>query len=200
MTKVPVILFYLFSQCLALQTEPEEVTLDGLYGFFTNEIVIKRFYVTIVLQFLFIAVGYLVSHEIWRIFIDPDIDTDPKFDELANFLLTDQIAAGGVGISVAYGIASSLLWIGLSQLGNPLSTKKRNFDSDKSVSSSGWLQVPGDNFDRQVEEKKEISIIDDILPSVMTRNGVLNLILVQGVLSASFLSFWYVMEIISNLT
>ena len=40
----------------------------------------------------------------------------------------------------------------------------------------------GDNVDRQVEEKKEISITDDILPSVLTRNGVLNLILVQGVL------------------
>ena len=52
MTLLSVILFYLFNQSQALQTEAEEVTLEGIYGFFTNEVVIKRFYVSIVLQVL----------------------------------------------------------------------------------------------------------------------------------------------------
>ena len=52
MTRLSVILFYLFNQSQALQTEAEEVTLEGVYGFFTNEVVIKRFYVSIVLQVL----------------------------------------------------------------------------------------------------------------------------------------------------
>ena len=54
-----------------------------------------------ILQFIFISVGYLVSHEIWRFFY-PETDTDPKFDKLANFLLKDQNAAGGVGIGIGY--------------------------------------------------------------------------------------------------
>merc|ERR1712168_515802 len=147
---------------------------------------------------LFYSVGYLVSHEIWRFFY-PETDTDPKFDKLANFLLKDQNAAGGVGIGIGYAIAGSLWWIGLSQLGNPISTKKRNFDNQDDV-NTGWLSVPSGNIVRQGQEKDEISIFDDILPSLLTRNGALMQILVQGVLSASFMSFWFVMEIISNLT
>ena len=33
-----------------LQPEPEEVSLSGLYGFFTNELVIRKFYVSLILQ------------------------------------------------------------------------------------------------------------------------------------------------------
>ena len=33
-----------------LQPEPEEVSLSGVYGFFTNELVIRKFYVSLILQ------------------------------------------------------------------------------------------------------------------------------------------------------
>ena len=36
--------------CATLQPEPEEVSLSGVYGFFTNELVIRKFYVVLILQ------------------------------------------------------------------------------------------------------------------------------------------------------
>ena len=55
--------------------------------------------------------------------------------------------------------------------------------------SSGWLSVPSGNIVRQGQEKDEISIFDDILPSLLTRNGALMQILVQGVLVSKINSY-----------
>ena len=52
-------------------------------------------------QFIFISTGWLVSHEIWRLF-NPDTDTDVDLDSLVNFIVTDQRGLGGASISLGY--------------------------------------------------------------------------------------------------
>jgi len=126
-----------------LQPEPEEVSLSGVYGFFTNELVIRKFYVVLILQ----------------------------------------------------GIASSLFWLGLAQLGNP-SSKRRSSDTEQSrLASQGWL--PHDDLKRQGEEREEISLTEDVLPSLLARNSVLQQILINTVLTSSFLTFWGVMDLLA---
>ena len=112
------------------------------------------------------------------------------------------------------GIASSLAWIALSQLGNP--TSKRRSSSVDDLDMSGWSPLTSDDDKVSRTGTSEISIIDDILPNMMTKNGVLMQILINAVLvthlqniliqafpilpyfqSCSFLSFWAVMDLIS---
>ena len=42
-----------------LQPELEEVSLSGVYGFFTNELVIRKFYVALILQVVKIVKGQI---------------------------------------------------------------------------------------------------------------------------------------------
>ena len=117
---------------------------------------------------------------------------------------------------VIQGIASSLFWLGLAQLGNP-SSKRRSGDTEEvRLASEGWLPHPGQaDLRRQGEE---ISLTEDVLPSLLTRNSVLQQILINTVLvsskieflfpiespsiienfqTSSFLSFWYVMDLLA---
>ena len=52
------------------------------------------------------GLGWLVSYELWRIF-NPDTDTDPDVESLANFLLDDETAVGNVALGVGY-VSSNL--------------------------------------------------------------------------------------------
>ena len=45
-----VLVFYLISFSEAIQSEPEEVTLDGIYNYFSDDFTAKKFYVQIVMQ------------------------------------------------------------------------------------------------------------------------------------------------------
>ena len=91
------------------------------------------------------------------------------------------------------GIASSLLWLGLSQLGNPITSSKRRqleeknsrlgiFDSNylDSFTAANDIVTTVDISDKRLDNS--VSIIDDVLPSLLTRNGVLQQILINGVL------------------
>ena len=95
------------------------------------------------------------------------------------------------------GIASSLLWLGLSQLGNPITSSSRrqleeeknsrlgifdsnNLDSLTAANKVDDIATTGDTGDKRLDNS--VSIIDDVLPSLLTRNGVLQQILINGVL------------------
>jgi len=172
-----------------LQPEPEEVSLSGVYGFFTNELVIRKFYVVLILQLIFTSAGWLLVHEIYRVF-NPSVSTETNLEELSNFILSDEISLENTGIGIGYGIASSLFWLGLAQLGNP-SSKRRSSDTEQSrLASQGWLK-------RQGEEREEISLTEDVLPSLLTRTSVLQQILINTVLTSSFLTFWGVMDLLA---
>ena len=147
-------------------------------------------------QFIFLSVGWLLTGEIWR-FFNPETSTDPNLEGLANFILTDQIALGGAGIGIGYvsysikkqeecfnvfyqGIASSLYWLGLSQLGNPISSRK------KSLSVDGRIGIFPSSSASEDDANKRVSFIDDVLPNMLTRNGVLQQILINGVLVSQY--------------
>jgi len=177
-----------------LQPEPEEVSLSGVYGFFTNELVIRKFYVVLILQLIFTSAGWLLVHEIYRVF-NPSVSTETNLEDLSNFVLSDEISLENTGIGIGYGIASSLFWLGLAQLGNP-SSKRRSSDTEQSrLASQGWL--PHDDLKRQGEEREEISLTEDVLPSLLARNSVLQQILINTVLTSSFLTFWGVMDLLA---
>ena len=54
-----------------------------------------------IFQFIFISVGWLVSHEIWRL-VHPETDTEVDVESLVNFVLTDQNGLGGASIGIGY--------------------------------------------------------------------------------------------------
>ena len=87
------------------------------------------------------------------------------------------------------GIASSLFWLGLAQLGNP-SSKRRSGDTEEvGLASEGWLPHPGQaDLKRQGEE---ISLTEDVLPSLLTRNSVLQQILINTVLVSAKIEFLF---------
>ena len=93
------------------------------------------------------------------------------------------------------GIASSLLWLGLSQLGNPTTSSRQleeeknsrlgifdsnNLDSLTVANKVDDIATTVDTSDKRLDNS--VSIIDDVLPSLLTRNGVLQQILINGVL------------------
>merc|ERR1711971_374767 len=121
-----------------LQPEPEEESLSGVYGFFTNELVIRRFYVGLIFQLIFTSAGWLLAHEIYRVY-NPSVSTETNLEELSNFVLSDQNSLGGAGIGIGYGIASSLFWLGLGQLGNPSSKRRSGHTQQPRLASHGWL-------------------------------------------------------------
>ena len=54
-----------------------------------------------IFQFIFISTGWLVSHEIWRLF-NPETDTEVNVESLVNFVVTDQNGLGGASIGIGY--------------------------------------------------------------------------------------------------
>jgi len=197
---MPLITFIMTLMCftptsLATQSEPEQVSLSNVNNFFTSEMVQKRFIVQSVIQFIILSLGWLASYEVWRSF-NPDTSTDPDVDSLANFLLDDETAVGNVALGIGYAISSSIVWVALSQLGNPInSNRRRQIDN---VSRSGvWNLINSDTLGSIQFPEKDVSITDDVLPSVFTRNNVLTQILINGVLTISFVSFWGFMDFIS---
>ena len=66
------------------------------------------------------------------------------------------------------GIANSLLWLSLSRLGNPSPSKRKK-------------ERTGDNS-KLADARQDISLIDDILPSMLNRQAVFMNTLINAVL------------------
>ena len=56
---------------------------------------------TNILQFLFLSLGWLVAHEMWR-FFNPAAETDLDVTVLSDFVLDDQTGLTGATINVGY--------------------------------------------------------------------------------------------------
>jgi len=186
----PVLLLIFTGQIVAAtQPETEQVSLSAVYSFLTDDLVARRFYVQIIAQFIFISTGWLVSHEIWRLF-NPETDTEVNVESLVNFLVTDQNSLGGASIGIGYGVTSAILWVLLSQLANPISVSERETRNEDLT-----LPVTEDKVFDGAAGKDTISVTE-VLAGLLTRNGVLIQIVINAVLSAAFLTFWMVMDIL----
>ena len=54
-----------------------------------------------ILQFLFLTVGWLVAHEMWK-FFNPNADTELNVSKLSDFVLSDQTGLENAGINMGY--------------------------------------------------------------------------------------------------
>merc|ERR1712218_26900 len=150
------------------QTSPETTSIQEVVDFLTDDLTIKRFYVILTLQFSFLGLGWLVAHEMWR-FINPSTDTDLSLTSLSDFLLDDQTGLTGATINAGYGIATTLGFLVLSQLGNPSTvTERREGHAPRS------------------QDERQISVVEDVLPSLLSRTGSLTQILINAMLYVSF--------------
>ena len=72
------------------------------------------------------------------------------------------------------GLTGALLWIGLSQLGNPASASRRSEEA-----AAHWLVLAKE---KETEAKQEVSLLEDVLPSQLSRNAVVQQTLINAVL------------------
>ena len=77
-------------------------------------------------------------------------------------------------MSLVQGLTGTLLWIGLSQLGNPASASRRSEEA-----AAHWLVLAKE---KETEAKQEVSLLDDVLPSQLSRNAVVQQTLINAVL------------------
>ena len=77
-------------------------------------------------------------------------------------------------MSLLQGLTGTLLWIGLSQLGNPASASRRSEEA-----AAHWLVLAKE---KETEAKQEVSLLDDVLPSQLSRNAVVQQTLINAVL------------------
>ena len=135
---------------------------------------------------------------------NPSISTEVDQESLVNFILSDQnsLVNAGIGIgyvsfdffvsvhhlilSAAQGITGILFWLGLAQLGNPSSKRRSGEAEDVGLASEGWLHT---GLQRQGEDR-EVSLTEDVLPSLLTRNSVVQQILINTVLVSADLFLW----------
>ena len=75
------------------------------------------------------------------------------------------------------GLTAPIVWILLSQLANPSTSKKRRTDV---IPTPDVLN--GKDFDLDERKETKVSLFEDVLPGMLTKNGVLTRILINGVL------------------
>ena len=80
-----------------------------------------------------------------------------------------------------------MFWLGLAQLGNPSSKRRSGEAEELGLASEGWLPT---GLQRQGEEREELSLTEDVLPSLLTRNSVVQQILINTVLVSADLLLW----------
>ena len=87
---------------------------------------------------------------------------------------TAYIVHGVILSCLLQGLTGTLLWIGLSQLGNPASASRRSEEA-----AAHWLVLAKE---KETEAKQEVSLLDDVLPSQLSRNAVVQQTLINAVL------------------
>ena len=135
---------------------------------------------------------------------NPSISTEVDQESLVNFILSDENSLKNAGIGIGYvsfdlfvsvyhlilsaaqGITGILFWLGLAQLGNPSSKRRSGEAEDVGLASEGWLHT---DLQRQGEDR-EVSLTEDVLPSLLTRNSVVQQILINTVLVSADLFLW----------
>ena len=87
---------------------------------------------------------------------------------------TAYIVHGVILSCLLQGLTGTLLWIGLSQLGNPASASRRSEEA-----AAHWLVLAKE---KETEAKQEVSLLEDVLPSQLSRNAVVQQTLINAVL------------------
>jgi len=176
-----------------LQAQPEPVDLGLIYDYFTNDATSSRFMTSILFQALFNLIGYGVTTFLWTTFRGanlpaPTTSVDPV-TAITDNIFSDQSAATIVTLAAGYAAASSIVVVGLSQLGNP-STLNTGRQSSSALNEH-WETAA-------LERTGGISDIVSAIDGVFTVSGALNFVILQLVLNSSFLLFWNVMNLLPD--
>jgi len=170
----------------------ETVDLGATYGFLTNDDIANRFTVLTILQLLFTTIGWFSLRNIWMLFRPDEVSSEIDTTALINFILSDQNAVSNVALGIGYGIAGSLMWLALAQLGTPL-TSRSDAKANEKEDAINYNDFNADTvLDKTDPDFNLVTLFDNVLGLT----SVLRSVLIQTVLSASFLSFWMVMRLL----
>jgi len=176
------------------QAQPEPVDLGLIYDFFTaSEDNISRFQVASVAQFIFNAIGYVVSTFLWTSYRGDDLPApaatgvDPV-TALIDGLVSDQNAATVIALAAGYAIAAAVVYIVISQLGNPSTLAKNNRQG------SGFYH--SDTQDQLTDRVVNADDITRILDGVFSPSGIIRFLTLQSILQISIFLFWTVMRLL----
>jgi hypothetical protein len=53
-------------------------------------------------QFLFTCIGWVASNRLWTLARGGAVEKDPNFEDLSDFILSDQIAGSNVALGIGY--------------------------------------------------------------------------------------------------
>jgi len=184
----------LSAQPRSLQAQPEPVDLGLIYDYFTNDATSSRFIISVFFQAIFNLVGYGVTTFLWTTFRGANLPAAPASNvdpvtAITNQIFSDQAAATTVALAAGYAAVTSVVVVGLSQLGNPTPPA-----TGRQTSSL---------FDEFGEKQAapRIGGIDDIVSAmdgVFTVSGALRFLILQLVLNSSILLFWGVMNLLPD--
>jgi len=172
------------------QAQPEPVDLGLIYDFFTNDAGISRFQASSIAQFFFNAIGYLITTFLWTSYRGDDLPSPPNtgvspLEAIMNSLYNDQNAATVIALATGYAISTSIVYILLSQLGNPQTPSSKR----KSSSTGGF-------YDEDVDRLASVDDITTILDGVFSPSGAINFLTLQSILQVSIFMFWTVMRLL----
>ena len=125
---------------------------------------------------MFNVVGFITAAAVWGLVRGDEVDQTQNIAGLQDFVLSDETAVVNVGIGAGYFLASTLVWLGLSQLGEASTSKRRT------GGGYGEPQLVQKNYDfvDSVDSKPFTKYLDRVF-SVFTvsRNILINTVLVS---------------------
>jgi len=164
------------------------VDLNEVYDFFASPSVQRNFFIVQTSKAIWGILGFFVGHALWQgLRGNEKVKSDPDFQGLVDFALSDDIAFMNVGINIGYAIFGNLAYQSLALLGEPASRRKRRQQEAEergilfNTLKSPTFKTGGDAW-------------LDNLDSFFSLNNVLVNSLVAIVNLAAFLGFWYAMS------
>lgn len=170
------------------------VDLNAVYDFFAAPAVHRNFFIVQTSKAIWSILGFFVGHAFWQgLRGNEKVSSDPDFQGLLDFVLSDDTAFMNVGINIGYMVFGNLAYQSLALLGEPARRKRRQdaeergilFNTLKSPSSS--LKTGGDAW-------------LDNLDSFFGLDNVLVNSLVTIINTAAFLGFWFAMSYLPQRT
>jgi len=138
--------------------------------------------------------GFFVGHAFWQgLRGNEKVSSDPDFQGLVDFALSDDIALMNVGINIGYMVFGNLAYQSLALLGEPARRKRRQ-DAEERGILFNTLKSPNSSL------KTGSDAWLDNLDSFFGLDNVLVNSLVTIVNLAAFLGFWYAMSFLPQRT
>lgn len=170
------------------------VDLNEVYDFFASPAVQRNFFIVQTSKAVWGILGFFVGHAFWQgLRGNEKVTSDPDFQGLVDFALSDDIAFMNVGINIGYMIFGNLAYQSLALLGEPARRKRRQHAEERGILFN-TLKSPSSSL------KTGSDAWLNNLDSFFGLDNVLVNSLVALVNLAGFLGFWYAMSFLPQRT